>query len=286
MSGAELSQLGWHSLERARSLNLSGQEGLTGYTSGFSALDVTTSGWHPGDLIVVAARPGIGKTTLALHFALAAARSGVATAFVSMEMAPTACWTRAVAAMGPQDERPIRAGYASTSEYERLAATIDRFRHYPTVWKDGTRLTLEQLHSQAQWLQAQELCRLLIIDQLGNLVPPMPRENRVQQVSALAGGVKRIAQDLGIPIIATHQLNRETEHATKERRPEVWHLRDSGVVEQEADIVLLLHRTWQPAPDVLVGPVEVNVAKNRRGLMPLLSLTYNAPQTRFEDAVL
>lgn len=287
MSSAELSRRGWETLERAQMLNMhGGHTGLTGITSGFGDLDSVTSGWHPGDLVIAAGRPGIGKTTFALHMAVAAGATGVETAFISMEMTPTACWTRIVSAMGPQEERPLRSGYAAPAQYSIFAKTIERFNARPMVWKDGSRLTPEQLRAQVRWLQSREMCRMLVLDQLGNLIPPNPRENKVQQVSALAAACKSLAQEFGIPVIATHQLNRESEKSSAERRPEIWHLRDSGVVEQEADVVLLLHRTWTPSPTQPIGPIEVNVAKNRRGMMPLLSFTYSSTETRFSDAVL
>lgn len=270
----------WGGMDQARQGT---HGGVTGITTGIVAVDRETSGWQPGDLDVIAARTNVGKSSMSLHMALAAANGGKPTLFVPLEMTREACALRIIAAHARLDERALRTGQASVADYSAVARCIDELRTIPLFWLEPRRLTLEGLRAVIVEQQEANGCELVFVDQLGNLKPTNTRESRVWQVAELTGGLKELARELGVAIVVCHQINRESEHNGQDRRPELWHLRDSGAVEQDSDVVLLMHRTWVPGQNQQSGPVELTVAKNRRGRRVSVQLMYHGPQTRFEE---
>jgi replicative DNA helicase len=276
LSAAEVSKRTWDHLSRAQDHGT----GVTGIQSGFLCIDRLTSGWQPGDLAVIAARPGVGKTSLGIAMARGAAQSGRAAVFVSMEMLATAVWTRLVASTGKIDESRLRTGRLSPDEWSKAAITLDGLSKLPLMIDEPPSLSIPELRSRVRLLQRQGKCDVLFVDQLGNLTPTT-KENRTQAVSEFSAGLKRIARELSIPVIAMHQLNRDGAARTEEQRPELHHLRDSGTVEQDCDVALLLHRPWSSREGRTDGPIEIHLAKTRRGGAVTVRLQYTGTQTRF-----
>lgn len=268
----------WDDHERARA----GGTPVVGIPSGWTRLDTLTGGWQPRDLVTIAARTGIGKTTVALHLAAHAARQGTPTLVVSLEMAASALMARLLAAHSGLPERFVRTAHEedpATGDYSALARSVAAMRSLPLVIDDGPRPTLAQLASSVRLAHARGQCRLLVVDQLGNL-QPTTRENRVQQVSELSAGLKDLAGSLGIPVLAVHQLSRESEHVA-DREPELHHLRDSGSVEQDSDLVLLLWRAGDERDRARPrGILNLRVAKNRRGPRADLQLMIDGQHAR------
>ena len=271
----------WGDMDEARKGD---HGGVTGITTGVHLIDRETSGWQPGDLDVIAARTNVGKTAAALHMARHAALAGRPVLFVPLEMTARACALRVIAAHGCLDERALRTGQGTIADYTAAARVIAQLGDLPLMWAEPRRLALEGLRDTIAHQQEEAGgCEVVFVDQLGNLKPPNSKDGRVWQVAAITGGLKEIARELAVAIVACHQINREAEHA-QNKRPELWHLKDSGSVEQDADVVLLMHREWVPGQNQQSGPIEVTVAKNRRGRRVTTSLMYHGHQTRFEDA--
>lgn len=270
----------WADMDAARQGDYGG---VTGITTGVRLVDRETSGWQAGDLDVIAARTNVGKSTLALHMARHAALSGHPALFVPLEMTARACALRVIAAHGCLDEKALRTGTATVADYTAAARVIAQLDAVPLRWAEPRRLPLEELRDTIAEQQEAHGCQVVFVDQLGNLKPPNSKEGRTWQVAAITGGLKEMARELAVAIVACHQINREAEH-NQDKRPQLWQLRDSGAVEQDSDVVLLMHREWVPGQNQQSGPIELTVAKNRRGRRVTTSLMYHGNQTRFEDA--
>lgn len=255
--------------------------GPRGIPTGFRDLDHITDGWMAEELIIVAARPGVGKTTLLLHLALAAARAGEQVLFVTLEMPTDALLRRLVASIAMIPERMID-GRMTAGMTTKAALAADELNNLPLSWiSEAT--TVSELTKQVQVHRLRQQCSVLLVDQLGKLRPARSRDNRNGDVSEFSDGLKQIARTCKIPVIAAHQFSRAAAGLGKDQHPELHHLRDSGTVEQDADIAVLMHRPWDDA-DRHEGPIEVHVAKNRRNGAEKTTLYYIGEQTRFAPA--
>jgi replicative DNA helicase len=252
------------------------ENAVRGIESGFPALDNMTGGWKPGQMIVIAARPSVGKTALAMDFARAATYlGGKSTLFFSMEMSVPDLMLRLIAAEGPILYKNLLDGKLSQEELMELRNVEDKIKKNNLFFDDTAKVTLSHIRSRAirQKHSAAGL-DLLIIDYLGLVEMPVGNKNynRANEVGELARQIKILAKELEIPIIVLSQLNRASE-SRDDKRPSLHDLRESGGIEQDADTALLIHRPDQSDPNIRPGEADLIVAKNRSGPIGTIPLT-------------
>ncbi len=285
----------WSAMER------SAGGSLTGVPSGFADLDRMTLGFQPSDLVIVAARPSMGKTAFVLNVAQYAAIEGnVPTAIFSLEMSTQSLLLRMLASEGYVDAQRLRSGALTPQDTSNLAKAAALLGQAP-VWIDDTPgLSVLELRSRARRLKTQADIKLLIVDYLQLVSGPPNSESRQQEVSAISRSLKALAKELGIPVLALSQLSRASEQRGGEnRRPQLSDLRDSGSSEQDADVVLFIYRpemNERPYDDQgnprmvtgttdipLDGYAEVIIGKQRNGPTGHIRLHFRKQHTRFEN---
>lgn len=256
---------------------------ITGLATGFGKLDGMTRGLQPGNLIILAARPSMGKTALALQIALAASRCG-AVGFVSVEMGRQEIGLRAAALEARINSFHILTGRLGTDDYARLTPALEELSRSGFAIDDSPIMGPEQLRSRARRLASTHPLVLLVVDYLQLLDGKgLKAENRQQEVAQTSRILKQIAKELHVPVVALAQLSRANE-ARADKRPQLSDLRESGALEQDADVVLLLHRPeyYEQVPTD-PGLAELMLAKQRNGPTGLVKLRFIKQQTRFED---
>jgi replicative DNA helicase len=277
----------WPTMERIETLQRSGKA-ITGVPSGFADLDEMTSGFQPSELIIVAARPSMGKTAFCLNVATQAAVDGFGVAVFSLEMSKEALVQRMLCAEARVDSQAVRRGTLRDPDFTRLARAAGILQSCP-VWIDDTpSLSLLEMRSKARRLKVENDVRLVVVDYLQLMRSPEYAENRVQEVSDISRSLKGLARELNIPVIALSQLSRASEQRGGERRPILSDLRDSGAIEQDADIVLFIHRPEMYQKEdsegnSLEGMAEVIVGKHRNGPTGLVNLYFHKQFTRFDN---
>lgn len=247
-------------LEGIRRRASSGGRGLTGIPTGIPKLDELTGGWQPGNLILTAARPGQGKTQLDLMFATVAAKAGYTVLFFTLEMMHTEVGERILLTESGVDYRKVRRGIVSGGEMGLMEESLVKMEGLPLYVDDTPYIGIDRLCGIAKGLKARKGVDLLIVDYLQLLgVPSRSGRTREQEVAECTRRLKSLARLLECPVIVSSQLNRQVE-MTYDHRPELRHLRESGAIEQDADLVLMLYR-----PEAGGGQREIIVAKNRHG---------------------
>jgi replicative DNA helicase len=261
----------------------SAKEGLD-IPTGFRELDDVTNGLHPGQLVLIAARPGLGKSTLALDFARSAAlRSGVPTVFFSLEMSASEISQRLLSAESSVPLNHIRKSKDLRSEdWKRINTIQSRLDEIPLYIDDSPNLTLSEIRAKCRRLKAQHGIKLVIIDYLQLMTSGKKVENRQQEVSEFSRSLKLLAKELAVPIVALSQLNRGPENSP-DKKPQLSHLRESGSLEQDADIVLLLHRERFAEQGENRNDAEIHIAKHRNGEMRVLQVLFEGHYSRFSD---
>ncbi len=256
-----------------------------GVPTNFSKLDALTQGLQPGELIVLAARPSVGKTAFALNIARNAAVIARKPVVVfSLEMSKQALVQRLICSEASVDSYLLRTGQADSLAFQRIAKAMDTLTQ-ADLWIDDTpALSISQLRSRARRMKAQNGIALVVIDYL-QLMHGGRQESRVQEVSDISSGLKAIAKELDVPVLALSQLSRESERR-ENKRPQLSDLRDSGSIEQDGDVVLFLYREGMHKPDVDRSKTELIVAKNRNGPVAELELVFIASQTAFREPYL
>jgi replicative DNA helicase len=261
----------------------SAKEGLD-IPTGFRELDDVTNGLHPGQLILIAARPGLGKSTLALDFARSAAlRSHVPTVFFSLEMSATEISQRLMSAETSVPLSAIRKSKDLQSEgWKRINTLQPKLDDTPLFIDDSPNLTLSEIRAKCRRLKAQHGIKLVLLDYLQLMTSGKKVENRQQEVSEFSRSLKLLAKELGVPIVALSQLNRGPENSP-DKKPQLSHLRESGSLEQDADIVLLLHRERFAEQGENRNDAEIHIAKHRNGEMRVLQVLFEGHYSRFSD---
>jgi replicative DNA helicase len=261
----------------------SAKEGLD-VPTGFRELDDVTNGLHPGQLILIAARPGLGKSTLALDFARSAAlRSHVPTVFFSLEMSATEISQRLMSAETSVPLSAIRKSKDLQSEgWKRINTLQPKLDDIPLYIDDSPNLTLSEIRAKCRRLKSQYGIKLVIIDYLQLMTSGKKVENRQQEVSEFSRSLKLLAKELEVPIVALSQLNRGPE-SSPDKKPQLSHLRESGSLEQDADIVLLLHRERFAEQGENRNDAEIHIAKHRNGEMRVLQVLFEGHYSRFSD---
>ena len=217
--------------------------GVTGIPTGLADLDRMTSGLQNGELVVIAARPGVGKTAFALHLARNAAMAGHAVAVYSLEMQGERLADRWLTAASEVSARHWRSGTVSPQELAEARTAAADLKRLPIHVDDSTSVNMEHVRSSARLLQSQHACDAIIIDylQLCDMTTGQNNRNREQEVAQATRKAKLLAKELNVPVVLLSQLNRESENRPA-GRPELAHLRESGAIEQDADVVILLYR--------------------------------------------
>ena len=241
--------------------------------SGVVGLDETVGGFMPGELVVLAARTAMGKTALALQIACHVAAHGRGVLFVSLEMADHELVGRILCGTSSVNSQLIRTGEYDDRDLGRLEWAAGKLQdHRLFIW-DPFKATTSQIRARAKRCSMSGGLGLIVVDYVGLVQPPDPRRQKWEQISAITGDLKGIAKELGVPILALAQLNREADTT----QPRLSHLRDSGSVEQDADCVLFIHREPKKTAATL------NIAKHRHAATGTINLRWVAEQTRFED---
>lgn len=258
-------------IERIETLQKSGKT-VTGVASGFKDLDDLTSGFQRSDLIIVAARPSMGKTAFCLNIAAhAAIEDDVGVALFSLEMSKESLVQRLLSSEAWVDSQKVRRGGLRDSDFTNLAKAAGRLHSCP-MWIDDTpSLSLLEMRSKARRLKAQNEVGLIVVDYLQLMRAPEKSENRVQEISEISRSLKALARELETPVVALSQLSRATEQRGGDRRPILSDLRDSGAIEQDADVVIFIHRPEmykspeESRAEGLEGKAEIIVGKQRNG---------------------
>jgi len=263
----------------------SGPRGLHGVPTGFADLDRLTNGLQPGQVVLIAARPAMGKSTLALDIARAAAiHHGVPTVFFSLEMSRDEVTMRMLSAEARVGLHHIRGGELTDDDWERLAKVGGPISAAPLSIDDSTNLTALQIRSKSRREQQRRGLGLIVIDYLQLMQNGGRRaENRQAEVSEISRNIKLLAKELHVPVVALSQLNRGPEQRT-DKRPLVSDLRESGSLEQDADLVILLHREdAYEKESPRAGEADLIVAKHRNGPTATLSVAFQGHYSRFVD---
>jgi len=273
---------------------ISKQEGLSGISTGFDKLDKLTSGWQPSDLIIVAARPGMGKTALALSMARnVSVQKKIPVAFFSLEMSSVQLITRLISSETGLSSDKLRTGKLADHEWQQLNIKVSDLESAPLYIDDSAALTIFELRAKARRLASSHGIKLIIIDylQLMNLGSSTKAGNREQEISTISRNLKALAKELDIPVIALSQLSRAVETRGGTKRPILSDLRESGAIEQDADIVSFLYRPeyygiteWDDDMKTpSEGQGEFIVAKHRNGALDSIKLKFIANLGKFED---
>ncbi len=263
---------------------------FNGVPSGFTAIDRMTLGWQPSDLIIIAARPSMGKTAFVLSMARNIAvdhERGVA--FFSLEMSATQLMMRLIVAESGLSSNDVRSGNLTPDQWTHLEQSIKPLSGAPLFIDDTPALSVFEFRSKARRLKTQYDIQLIIIDYLQLMTGSQEtRGNREQEVASISRTLKAIAKELNIPIIALSQLNRSVESRGGSKRPQLSDLRESGAIEQDADIVAFIHRPeyygiTEDEGVPTAGMAEVIVAKHRNGAVDTVKLRFRKEQARFLD---
>jgi replicative DNA helicase len=266
--------------------------GVTGVPSGFTELDRVTSGWHKSDLIIIAARPGMGKTAFVLSLARnAAVKFKKPVAFFSLEMSSIQLVNRLISSETEITSEKIRKGQLAHHEWEQLNAKIVPITNAPIYIDDTPSLSIFELRAKCRRLVAEKKVELIIIDYLQLMVAGVESRsgNREQEISMISRSLKSISKELDIPIIALSQLSRAVESRGGVKKPQLSDLRESGAIEQDADMVMFIYRpeyydlSEDESGNSTIGLAEIIVAKNRNGALKSVNLKFTGHLTKFSD---
>jgi replicative DNA helicase len=258
---------------------------VTGVPSGYQDLDQKTSGLQPGDLIIIAGRPSMGKTALALNIAeYVAVEQRQAVGIFSMEMSGTQLAMRTLGSIGRLDQHKLRTGNLNDDEWGKLTRALGRLHDAPIHIDETAALNALELRARARRLHRQTgKLGLIVIDYLQLMSASSQGENRATEISEISRSLKSLAKELQVPVVALSQLNRSLEQRPN-KRPVMSDLRESGAIEQDADLILFIYRDEVYNPESTdKGVAEVNIGKQRNGPTGVVRLTFLGQYTRFEN---
>jgi replicative DNA helicase len=257
---------------------------MTGVPTGFADLDALTNGLHPGQMIVIAARPAIGKSTLALDLARAATvKHGLPTVIFSLEMSRNEITMRLLSAEARVPLHAMRTGQMGEEDWARLARRMSEVVDAPLYIDDSPNMSMMEIRAKCRRLKQRHDLRLVIIDYLQLMSSPRRVENRQQEVSDMSRSLKLLAKELDVPVVAISQLNRGPEQRN-DKRPLLSDLRESGSIEQDSDVVILLHREdAYERESPRAGEADLIVAKHRNGPTTTVTVAFQGHYSRFVD---
>jgi len=260
------------------------EAGLYGVPTGFADLDELTNGLHPGQMVIVAARPAVGKSTLALDLCRAAAiQNNLTAAFFSLEMSRSEITMRLLSAEAKVPLNHIRNGRMDSSDWDKLARHMSRISGSPLFIDDSPNMTMMEIRAKARRLKQRHDLRLMVIDYMQLMTSGKKVESRQLEVSEFSRQIKLLAKELEVPIVALSQLNRGPEQRS-DKRPMMSDLRESGSLEQDADMVILLHRDdVYEKESTRPGEADLIVAKHRNGATRDIVVAFQGHYSRFVD---
>ena len=265
------------------------EEGLIGVPTGFTDLDKLTSGWQKSDLVIVAARPGMGKTAFTLTLARNAAvdyRKPVA--MFSLEMSSVQLTKRLISMESEISATKLKNAQLEEYEWQQLHTTVEKMGEVPLYIDDTPAINIFELRAKCRRLKMQHDIQLIIIDylQLMSGAPDQKKGNREQEISAISRALKGMAKELDVPVIALSQLSRAVETRGGVKRPQLSDLRESGAIEQDADMVIFIYRPeyyGEEDPTLPPGLAEIIIAKHRNGALDTVNLKFVKHLAKFQD---
>ncbi len=265
------------------------KEAVTGVPTGLRSLDSLTSGFQPSELVILAARPSMGKTALALNIAQhVGLGTDMATGFFSMEMAKEQIVIRLLCGEAQLDIKRTRTGFISDREFEKLKMVGEKLARARIFIDDAPGLTVMEMKAKCRRLKMEQRLDIVFADYIQLMRTGGRFENRNQEMSFISRSLKELAKELGIPVVGISQLSRAPEKGRREPKPQLSDLRESGAIEQDADVVLFIFRPeyYHPDDDTLKGLAEVSIAKQRNGPTGTVTLAFMREHARFYDAEL
>jgi len=256
---------------------------VTGVPSGWEDLDKLTSGWQPGDLVILAGRPAMGKTSCAMNMAEnAAIRHSVPVAVFSLEMSKEQLALRLLCSQSEVALHKVRTGFLGNEDWPRLTTGAGLLTAAPILIDDSPAQTVLEIRAKCRRLRAEGRLGLVVIDYLQLMRSSTPAENRVQEIAQISRGLKALAKELEVPILALSQLSRAVEQRGGGGRPQLSDLRESGSLEQDADVVLFVYREVVYKPDTPEpGKAQIIIAKQRNGPTDDVDMTFLRECTKF-----
>ncbi len=270
-------------LEKIEELGTRGAD-ITGLPTGFRDLDKMLTGLQPANLMVVAARPSMGKSALTLNIAQHVAENGNPVAVFTLEMSREEVVTRLLSSMASVDSSRLRTGQLGPELWQKVVREASKLYEMPLYVDDSPDLTVTAIRAKSRRLARHKGLGLVVVDYMQLMQGPSRSENRQQEIAEISRSLKNLARELHIPVIAVSQLNRALEQR-ENKRPRLGDLRESGAIEQDADIVLFIYREeyYNPEKTDSLGIAEVNVAKHRAGAVGNVMMTFAAEFTRFRN---
>ncbi len=260
------------------------QGNVTGIPTGFNSLDYKLSGLQPSDMILIAARPSMGKTAFVLNIAQhVTLKENMATAIFSLEMSKEQLVNRLFALQAPMDAQLLRSGNLADSDWSKLMEAAGQIAASPLIIDDTPGISISELRSKCRKYKLEHDLKLVIIDYLQLMSGSGKGDSRQQEVSDISRSLKQLARELNVPVIALSQLSRQVEQRP-EHRPMLSDLRESGAIEQDADVVMFIYRDDYYNKDTeKKGIAEIIIAKQRNGPIGTVELAWLPEFTRFED---
>lgn len=259
---------------------------MDGLATGFADLDARIGGLRAGDYVVIAGRPSMGKTTLGMNIAENVSLDGKTAMVFSLEMGDVQLGTRTLSRLANVELDRLRSGSLDHEAFERIAGALGRVQEAKLIIDETPALSISQIHARARRQKQRSGLDLILIDYLGLISAPKGQTigNRNDEVTAISAGIKRMAKDLGVPVICLAQLSRKVEERS-DKRPMMSDLRDSGSIEQDADLVILMYRDeYYNRETHAKGFAEANIAKHRNGEPGTVMLIFQGQYSRFGDA--
>jgi replicative DNA helicase len=278
-----LSEIMEGALDEIDAINSRGGQ-LTGVPTGFADLDQLTNGLHPGQLVIVAGRPSLGKSALAVDFLRSAAiKHGLPSCIFSLEMGRNEITMRLLSAESRVPLHSMRSGTMTDQDWTRLARRMGEVSSAPLFIDDSPNMSLMEIRAKCRRLKQRHDLRLVVVDYLQLMSSPRRVENRQQEVSEFSRSLKLLAKELDVPVVALSQLNRGPEQRA-DKKPQLSDLRESGSLEQDADVVILLHREdAYERESPRAGEADLIVAKHRNGPTATVTVAFQGHYSRFVD---
>ncbi len=261
------------------------RELVTGLPTGFASLNEYTSGLQPSDLIVVAARPGMGKTSFALNIAQhVGMREGKKVGVFSLEMAKEQLFLRLLTGLARVDAHRLRTGRLTREEWERITSAIGELASAQVFIDDTPGITVLEMRAKSRRLKLEQGLDLIVVDYMQLIRSRSQFENRNQEISDISRSLKELAKELHLPVIAISQLSRAPEQRGGDRRPQLSDLRESGAIEQDADVVMFIYREeiYKPTEENR-GRAQIMIAKQRNGPIGTIDMAFIREYTKFEE---
>ena len=264
----------------------SSEDGITGVATGFEDLDKRTAGLQPGDLVVIAGRPSMGKTALALNIAEnAAIGHTLPTGIFSMEMPKEQVTFRMIGSIGRIDQSRLRSGRLTDEDWKRINHAVTMMSNAPIYIDDAPGLSPTEVRARSRRLKRERGLGLIVVDYLQLMHIGGSTENRATEISEISRSLKSLARELNVPVVALSQLNRSVEQRN-DKRPVMSDLRESGAIEQDADVIIFIYREEVYDPETLKkGRADIIIGKQRNGPIGEFPLTFKGEFTRFESYV-